>query len=184
MGHENARLDHVQKLLAVGGQLPNHLAAQDPNDDLSEFAEELGVFEDAKTQARLARDGDYEMAMADGWQPLNEVGRDLLGPALGTGRANPGLATERNGELNVASAARETSDPKIWVPTQQETPKGLLGIRLQWPVGVNKPAVVGRDKRLQVVYENPPERAEKCVALTIMTPASRRGRGGKSKRHQ
>ena len=117
LGHENARLDHVQKLLAVGGQLPNHLAAQDPNDDLSEFAEELGVFEDAKTQARLARDGDYEMAMADGWQPLNEVGRDLLGPALGTGRANPGLATERNGELNVASAARETSDPLLPIPS-------------------------------------------------------------------
>ena len=118
LGHENARLDHVQKLLAVGGQLPNHLAAQDPNDDLSEFAEELRLLEDAKAQARLFRNGDNEVAMTNDRQPLNEVGRDLFGPALGTGRASPGLATERNSEFNVASAAREASDPQIGVPTQ------------------------------------------------------------------
>ena len=181
LGHEDARLDHLQQFLA-DGQLPNHLAAQDPDDDLSEFAEELGIFEDAKAQARLARDGDYEMAMADGRQALNKVGRDLLGSALGTGRADPGLATERNGQLDIASAAREASDSKIRVATQKETPEGLLGIRLQRPVSVNEPAVVGRDKRLQVVYENSPEGTEKRVALVVMTPASRRGR--KSKRHQ
>lgn len=122
--------------------------------------------------------------MADGRQARYEVGRDLLGPALGTGRANPGLAAVRNGQLDIASTAREASDPKIWVPTQQETPESLFGIRLQRPVSVNEPAVIGRDKRLQVVYEDAPKGAEKCVALAILTPASWWGRGGKSKRHQ
>ena len=117
LGHENARLDHVQKLLAVGGQLPNHLAAQDPNDDLSEFAEELRLLEDAKAQARLFRNGDYEVAMSHGWQALDKVGRHLLSPALGTGWANSGLTTEWNCELDVASAAREASDSQIRVST-------------------------------------------------------------------
>ena len=120
LGHENARLDHVQKLLlpvGMNGQLADHLAAQDPNDDLSELAKELGVFEDTKTQAGLARNRDYEVAMSHGWQALDKVGRHLLSPALGTGWANSGLTTEWNGELNVASAAREASDSQIRVST-------------------------------------------------------------------
>ena len=120
LGHKDAWLGHVQQLLlpvGMNGQLADHLAAQDPNDDLSEFAEELGVFEDTKTQAGLARNRDYEVAMSHGWQALDKVGRHLLSPALGTGWANSGLTTEWNCELDVASAAREASDSQIRVST-------------------------------------------------------------------
>jgi hypothetical protein len=58
LGHEDTRLGRIQQLLVsitMDGQLPDHLAAQDLNDDLGELAEELGVFENAKTQARLTR---------------------------------------------------------------------------------------------------------------------------------
>ena len=120
LGHKDAWLGHVQQLLlpvGMNGQLADHLAAQDPNDDLSELAKELGVFEDTKTQAGLARNRDYEVAMSHGWQALDKVGRHLFGSALGAGWANSGLATEWNGELNVASATRETRDAQIWVTT-------------------------------------------------------------------
>ncbi len=168
----------------MDGQLADHLAAQNAHDNLGEFAKELGVFEDTETQARLARDRDNEVAMADGWQALDLIGRHLLGSALGTRWADPCLAAKRNGELSVAGAAGEASDTQIWVTTQEEAPEGLLGIRLQRPVCVDEPAVVGRDKRLQVVYENSPEGARERIALTILTPASRWERGGKSKGHQ
>ena len=120
LGHEDTRLGHLQQLLlsiGINGQLADHLAAQNANDNLSELAEELGIFEDTKTQARLTGDRDNEVAMSRGRQALDKVGRHLFGSALGAGWANSGLATEWNGELNVASATRETRDAQIWVTT-------------------------------------------------------------------
>jgi hypothetical protein len=121
-----------------------------------------------------------------GRQALDKVGRHLFGSALGTGRANSGLATEGDAELNVASAAREASNAQIWVTTQEETPESLFNIGLQRPVSVGEPAIIGGDKWLQVVHEDSPEGAEECIALAIVTPASRRrrGGGGESKGHQ
>lgn len=184
LSHEDARLDHVKKLLAVGGQLPSHLAGQDPNDDPSEFAEELGILEDAKAQARLARDGDYEITMANGRQAFKKVGRCLLGSALSTGRANSGLAALWDSELIVARAAREASDSKflsLHIPGDSRRPSRHTALAACY---CRELAVAGHDKRLHVVYEDGPKRAEKCVALAILTPASRQGREGKSKRHQ
>jgi hypothetical protein len=101
----------------MNGQLADHLAAQNPNDNLSELAEELGILEDTQAQARLTRYCDHKVAMTHGWQALDKVGRHLLGSALGAGWTDSGLATKRNAELDVAGAAREASDPQIWVTT-------------------------------------------------------------------
>ena len=85
LGHQDTRLGHAQQLLlAVGmnGQLADHLTTQNTNDDLSELAEELGLLEDAKAQARLFRNGDNEVTMSYDRQPLNQVGRDRHGLAI------------------------------------------------------------------------------------------------------
>ena len=129
LGHKDAWLGHVQQLLlpvGMNGQLADHLAAQDPNDDLSELAKELGVFEDTKTQAGLARNRDYEVAMSHGWQALDKVGRHLLSPALGTGWANVRVL-QLNGTassmLQVQHEKRVT--PKFGSPHNRRLPKAL-----------------------------------------------------------
>ncbi len=77
-----------------------------------------------------------------------------------------------------------TARSSRWVAAQEEASEGLLGIRLQRPVSVDEPAVAVRDKRLQAVYEDSPEGAEDCVALTSessLEPGLKPSEEGRSK---
>jgi hypothetical protein len=88
-----------------------------------------------------------------------------FGSAIDAGGANPGFAREWDGQVELAVGTVEERQPVARVSAAHQAVDDLLGFPGQWPVAVSEARVVGLEKRLGVIDQNPPEGT--LVELTL-----------------
>ena len=153
--------------VSVASDLGGGPAGKDSVDERAYLAMESGVELKAFAQTHLLGKRDHQVAVVDFRQLLGQrVGQDL-GAAVDTGRANPGFATVRDRHMQIAVGTVEERQTVARVSTAHQAVNDLLGLTGQRPVAVSEARVVGLEKRLGVIDQNPPEGTLVELALPV-----------------
>jgi len=144
----------------LAAQLPGH----DTDGESDQAAQERGVLPHAMPDAHQPREGDHHMPVGDPRQDVTEGHGQVLGSTGHAGRTDPRLARVGHGEAGPAPGALEEDHALVVIAALEEVVPDLLDMGGQGAVGEQVALGIVAEEGIQMIGDQPPQRAEEGLA--------------------